>query len=305
VHIDAACVKLQPDSSRTYNRCNKMRKCLMTVTALFRSLTFAAIAALALGTPCMAQEQSEATWNSIKPNIFGDAAIVEDDAVLALDTPVRAEDAAIVPIGITAKFPQNTARSIKAITLIIDENPAPVAGKFTFGPAAPDASFSTRVRINAYSFVRAVAELNDGTLHMVKRFVKASGGCSAPAGKDMDAAAAELGKMKLRQFPVVQQAGIAPDELIREAQIMVRHPNNSGMQMNQVTMLYIPARYVRDLSVSRGADLVFRMEGGISISEDPNFRFHFKGTAGEISVNAKDTEDKAFDQKWTIEAPGT
>ena len=34
---------------------------------------------------------------------------------------------------------------------------------------------------------------------MAKRLVKTSGGCSAHAGKDPDAALARLGKMKLRQ----------------------------------------------------------------------------------------------------------
>ncbi len=267
--------------------------------------TVIAAASLALCGASFAADESEATWNSIKRDIFGEAAIAEDDTAVALDAPVRAEDAAITPIGVEAKFPQTPDRSIKAITLIVDENPAPVVGKFSFGPAAPSASFSTRVRINAYSFVRVVAELNDGSLHMVKRFVKASGGCSAPAGKDMDAAAAEMGKMKLRQFPLQQQAGAAPETQTREAQIMVRHPNNSGLQMNQVTMLYIPAHYVREMSVMRGGDLVFKMEGGISISEDPNIRFHFTGAAGSLSVSARDTEGKVFEQSWTIEAPGT
>jgi len=45
--------------------------------------------------------------------------------------------------------------------------------------------------------VRAVAELSDGTLHMTKKFVKAAGGCSAPAMADMALAMQRAGKMKL------------------------------------------------------------------------------------------------------------
>ena len=42
---------------------------------------------------------------------------------------------------------------------------------------------STRVRVNNYTDVHAVAELSDGKLYMTKTYVKASGGCSAPATK--------------------------------------------------------------------------------------------------------------------------
>ena len=47
---------------------------------------------------------------------------------------------------------------------------------------------STRVRVDSYTNVHAVAELSDGTLHVTKTFVKASGDCSAPAAKNADEA---------------------------------------------------------------------------------------------------------------------
>ncbi|TIX44322.1 MAG: quinoprotein dehydrogenase-associated SoxYZ-like carrier, partial [Mesorhizobium sp.] len=47
------------------------------------------------------------------------------------------------------------------------------------------------------------------------------------------------------------------------------------------------------------------MEGGISISEDPNFRFDFTahGT-GQIQVEAIDTDGKVFRDQWPLEATG-
>ncbi len=91
---------------------------------------------------------------------------------------------------------------MKSLTLVIDKNPAPVAATFHFGDAAGkgDRMLSTRVRINMYSNVRAVIETTDGKLHMATKFVKASGGCSAPAGKDVDEALANLGKMQIKTF---------------------------------------------------------------------------------------------------------
>ena len=47
---------------------------------------------------------------------------------------------------------------------------------------------ATRVRVNDYSYLRVIAETQSGELHMAQTFVKASGGCSAPAVKNTDEA---------------------------------------------------------------------------------------------------------------------
>src|SRR6266403_1588262 len=114
---------------------------------------------------------------------------------------------------------------------------------FGAGPidaATPDtyvSDISTRVRVNNYTDVHAVAELSDGKLYVTKTFVKASGGCSAPAAKNADEARNRLGQMRYRQFA---RPGQGPVSGAREAQVMIGHPNNSGLQMNQLTQLYIP-----------------------------------------------------------------
>ena len=265
-----------------------------------------------LATPALSQ-QSEETWNSIKSDIFGSkaATIKDGDDLMSMDAPMRAEDAAVVPITVRALKPQAGETAIKAITLVIDENPAPVAATVSFGPAAATASFSTRLRVNNYSFIRAVAEMNDGSLRMIKKFVKASGGCSAPALKDQDKSVAETGQLRLRQFaqgdPEAKDYALAPNDAgMAEAQIMIRHPNYSGLQMDQVTMLYIPAHYVREIALKRGDALVMKMEGGISLSENPSFRFAFrKEGAGELSVRAEDTQKQVFEKSWPVERAGS
>jgi sulfur-oxidizing protein SoxY len=47
------------------------------------------------------------------------------------------------------------------------------------------------------------------------------------------------------------------------------------MQMDQVTRLYIPAEFVQSLRISLGARDVLAVDSGISISENPVFRFDF------------------------------
>lgn len=238
-----------------------------------------------------------ATWDGLKPDLFGDRPILDGSAVLTLDAPYRAHDAGLVPVDV-AQLPGSTERFVK-LTLVVDENPAPVAAQFSLGAAMGSLALGTRVRVNAYTNVRAIAETEDGKLYMVGRYVKASGGCSAPALKDLDEAANSVGKMKLRQFPnALAQGGSR-----REAQVMIRHPNFSGLQLNPTTLLFIPAHFVNTMEVRLGDALVFKMEGGISVSEDPTFRFSYtdNGAVG-LSIHAVDTEGAVFDQSFSLTA---
>jgi sulfur-oxidizing protein SoxY len=201
-------------------------------------------------------------------------------------------------------LPPNDSRKVILVTLIIDENPAPVAVAFKLGAKAKVSMITTRVRVNQYTNVHAVAELSDGSLYTVSHYVKAAGGCSAPATKNPDEANATLGEMRFRQVadagPGETKTGAAANA--KEAILMIRHPNNSGLQMDQVTHLYTPARYVDSLQLFQGEDLIFSVEGGISVSEDPNFRFIFiSNGAREVHAIGKDTSGTAFHGDWTID----
>ena len=55
------------------------------------------------------------------------------------------------------------------------------------------------------------------------------------------------------------------------------------------TAVYIPARFIKEMTVKRGNDLVFRMESTFSISTNPNFRFTFgRGADNDIDVSMVD-----------------
>jgi len=173
--------------------------------------------------------------------------------------------------------------------LIIDQNPSPIAAKFNFTPTSGLADIETRVRVNEYTLIRAVAELNDGSLHMVSKFVKASGGCSAPAGKDPAEALATLGKMKVRV-----EGDLTPGKPTL-AQLMISHPNDSGLAFDQMSRNFTPAHFVREINVTYAGKTVMTAEVDISISENPNFRFYFVPTgAGELAVEALDSADLKF-----------
>jgi sulfur-oxidizing protein SoxY len=65
--------------------------------------------------------------------------------------------------------------------------------------------------------------------------VKASGGCSAPA-------------IKADKTNIGENArSMEKADNTRTAQIMICHPNNSGLLMDQITRLYIPSFFVHSL----------------------------------------------------------
>jgi sulfur-oxidizing protein SoxY len=257
-------------------------------------LVIAAFALLLLVTasPVRAEED---VWPALKQMTFGDRDIKAEDGKVTLDAPLTAEDAAVVPI--TVHVPPEVTGPLKSLTLIIDKNPSPVVAKFTFGPAAGtgggDRSLSTRVRIDTFSHVRAILETGDGSLHMATKFVQAAGGCGAMNAKDPDSENADLGKMLVKTFP----PALSTTPLF-EAQVMIKHPNANGMQLDIDTGGYIPARFIKEMTVKRGNDLVFRMESTFSISTNPNFRFTFgRGADNELDVSVVDTDGTVFTAK--------
>jgi sulfur-oxidizing protein SoxY len=271
----------------------------------FRVICIAGLLSAALGTRLAPAAMPEGydPWPGLAQDIFNNRPMQDGSGVIAIEMPYRAEDAAIVPVTLRTMLPPGDSRRVLRITLVIDQNPAPLAAKFELGPEARVSEISTRVRVNNYTDVHAVAELSDGKLYMTKTYVKASGGCSAPAAKNAEQASNRLGQMRYRQFG---RSSPGPASGAREAQVMVGHPNNSGLQMDQVTQLYIPAFFVNELRLWQDDSLVLAMEGGISISEDPNIRFTYLATdAKRFRAEAKDTEGHVFQREWNIDDSGT
>src|SRR5579883_50819 len=253
--------------------------------------------ALCFGAGALRAEPQD-PWPDLVRDIFKGKPLVDGKGLISIEMPSRAEDAAIVPVTLRATLPPGDTRAVKAITLVIDQNPAPVAATFQTGTGVT--MISTRVRVDSYTNVHAVAELSDGQLYASSVFVKASGGCSASAAKNLEEAKANLGQMRFRQF---SKPADGPVNGPREAQIMIRHPNNSGLQRDQVTLLYVPAFFVRELRVWQGDELVLAMDGGISISEDPNIRFtYLPNGATHFRAEAIDTDGHVFKGEWPVAA---
>jgi sulfur-oxidizing protein SoxY len=230
-------------------------------------------------------------WQKVRASLFAGRDIeAANGDIVTLEAPQRAEDAAIVPMALRTRLPAGDARHVTRLYLIIDNNPSPIAAIFDFTRGSGSADIETRVRVDEYTHVRAIAELSDGRLLMTTRFVKASGGCSAPPGKDPQAALASLGKMRLRVDGELRQGQPAL------VQLMISHPNHSGLAMDQSTRQYTPAHFVRRINVSYAGAPVMSADLDFAISENPNFRFHFVPQgSGELKAEVVDTQDLRFE----------
>jgi sulfur-oxidizing protein SoxY len=267
--------------------------------ALWLIAAVLALFAAALPRAAGAQQESDAAraarWKALSQAIFQGRALHDGGGVVQLDAPPRALDAALVPV--TLDFPGSSP--VKSVYLIIDENPSPLAAHFTFGPKADARSLKMRVRVDAYTNLHAVAETRDGTLYSASTFIKASGGCSAPAGSDDAEALKDIGLMKLRLL-----GPFAAGKPL-QAQLMIRHPNFNGMQMNQITRFYTPARFIRTIDATYEGGSVFHLDSDISLSTDPVITFGFvPQQKGQIKIVAHDSSNVTFDHSFDVPGAG-
>ncbi len=257
------------------------------------------ILALLVIAPAYANEKAEPDpaqsqyWGPIRQIMFADRVINPDTRdVIRVYLNLRADDASTVPVVVKAQIDQTEKEYIKSIYVIVERNPSPVAGVFHFTPGSGRAQVETRLRFEDFSFVRAVAEMNDGRLYMSQRWVKAAGGCSAPNGKKL--AESLLGKMKLR----------FDDDMITYhkpnlVQLLIRHPNESPLAANFVEG-QVP-QFVRSVKVTFDGKPVMKAEVDFSLSDNPNFRFFFTPEEkGELKIEVEDTHDRKFSHSINI-----
>ena len=257
-----------------------------------RSLILAAC--LAAAAPALAAGNTEpdrvARWEQLAGLIFGDGVeIAPTETAVTLDAPKRAQDSALVPITVRS----TPDAGVTALGLVVDENPGPVAAQVRFGPAGDPRELGLRVRIDGYTNVHAVATTADGSLVGNAVFVKGAGGCSAPITVSDAEAMAGMGEMRMK-------FGAGAPEGAGRATLMVRHPNFNGMQMNQLTRLYTPPRYVTDIEVTRGEALVFAMASDISLATDPviDFLYRADGPPAPFTVTVIDSKGERWSQEF-------
>ncbi|WP_138465265.1 quinoprotein dehydrogenase-associated SoxYZ-like carrier [Poseidonocella sp. HB161398] len=251
-----------------------------------------AAALLLLGTaPALA-----GTWDDLAPMVFPGAELLAAGEAIAIEAPYRSPDDARARIG--ARIAPGPGAAVEEVTLILDENPMPVSAVFRLAAPAPGFVFEATMRINGPTAVHVVARLSDGRHLMAEGFVKTSGlgACSAPPGGDPEEALATLGQMELQLLPGLPGASPVMERLAKLAEapghldLDIRHPSHSGMQMDQVSLLFIPMRYVETLEIAIDGAPYAEVTGSISLSENPHLGLTVPPGSHRAEVTMTDTD---------------
>lgn len=239
------------------------------------------------------------SWRDLKNEIYKDQMIQLAKDEIVLEVPYRATDDRRVPVDVKVKLPFDLA--IKKVTVIIDENPMPVSAVFDISKPKNVLNFSTFMRFNGPSAIRAIVEASDGKIYMSEKFVKTSGlgACAAPPIGDPAELMANLGAMELNDVGAEQTS--QSTKIKRRAHLKIQHPNLTGLQMDQITLHYILARFVDTVVISQGDQQLFTLTASISLSQNPELTFDYQINEGnELNVHVKDTDDAAFQKTFPI-----
>jgi sulfur-oxidizing protein SoxY len=206
--------------------------------------------------------------------------------VVQVIAPLRAAYGASVPVKVVSKLAQRPERYVRRLWVVVDKNPSPVAITLELTTEVGQADFETRLRVDEYSHVRVVSELSTGELHTDSRYVKTSGGCSAPPNRDA---------LNLIGRTLLKVAGEPKRDQPTTADVTVIHPNDTGFELNQVTVMYIPPHFVNSIKLSYAGRRVLDAELDFSVSENPTLRFNFVPHGpGELRAEVTDSKDGHF-----------
>ena len=226
---------------------------------------------------------SSPEWDKLREKMFGTRKVDATAGKVQLLVPLRAAYGASVPVKIVSKIPQSPGLYVKRLYIVVDKNPSPIAAVFDLTTEVGQADLETRLRVDEYSHVRVISELSNGELHTDSRYVKVSGGCSAPPNRDQ---LHNIGKTLLKMPDGVRiNAPTAVD-------LQVVHPNDTGFELNNLTVMFIPPHFVRSIKVTYAERRILDAELDFSIAENPAFRFNFvPHGAGELKAEVEDSKE--------------
>jgi sulfur-oxidizing protein SoxY len=214
-------------------------------------------------------------WQYVQEKLFGDRIAVEaDPEELHIDGPKRASSGAQVPVTITVN-----SKRFKKLYLIIDGNPTQHAATFTLTDQTQVTEIMTRIRMETDSFVRVIAEDDNGHLSMSVKAIRASGGCSGYMDSSDPELTKDLGKILYKTKDGYQTTRI-------------KHPMFTGLQKDSINGWYVPEWIIKRVEWYDGALLVLAVDTNISMSQDPYFKFKYQSP---VTIIATDTKDN----KWS------
>lgn len=245
----------------------------------------------------------EPSWPDLRHALYEDQTLTEAGDLIQIDAPYRSALDARTNIGARVVAPEG--RMLQSVTVILDENPMPVSAVFTFAQPMAQFDFDVTMRVNGPTPLHMVARTTEGQLLAKSGFVKTSGqgACAAPPGTDPALALATLGQMEIA-FTDAASTGSTGSTLPAslsslsslatrpgpQLQLDIQHPSHSGMQMDQISLLYLPARYIETVAVDLDGVRFVDVTGSISLSENPRISMTVPAYARVAAITLTDTD---------------
>lgn len=237
---------------------------------------------------------SDESWDAIRDHLYGDRVMLDGTGIIAIDAPYRTSDDARTDLAAQIVAPQGAR--LDKITVILDENPMPVSAIFALDTPQPSFFFDITMRVNGPTPLHVIAETTDGRLFVSETFVKTSGtgACAAPPGTDEELALATLGQIDINVTN--ETPGMGSGALqnlasrLSRMDVDISHPSLSGMQMDQITLLFIPMRYVEKVEIDLDGAGYVDMTGSISLSENPRVGLAVPQGTRSVDVTMTDTD---------------
>jgi len=156
-----------------------------TLLRVLGAMGVGSLTAPSLGVPLPARAQGnlgnlepEENVDATLKRLFGTRSIKDGSSIIRLDLPLIAENGSVVPVSVEMTAPQTPQSYVKSIYIISDKNRRPLSAKFNLRSTLGQPYLATNLRLGESTDVRAIAEMNDGTLLQAKRQVKVTvGGC--------------------------------------------------------------------------------------------------------------------------------
>lgn len=261
---------------------------------LWRSL-LVVITYFAVGSLAHADVIGDEIWPVIHEAFFAGKTIEDGSQLIQITAPAVAEDAGLVPISVEIDTLHSDALQVAKVYLIADANPVQLTAIFHFPKNKQPIHFSTRVRLEKSSYMRAIAETRDGRYYMHKVGIKTpGGGCGGGIGSNEAQLRAEAGRMKVQLADPVRYGEV------NTLSFNIKHPMRTGFERT-VYGYYAKPYFIKRLDFMLDNAPLMSVDVGIGISANPYIRFDFipSGPA-TIDILAQDNEDRHYQQEIRV-----
>jgi sulfur-oxidizing protein SoxY len=220
--------------------------------------------------------------------------------------PVVTANGDRVPITIEMGHPMEPGHHITRVTVVNERDPVPLKGVFELTPASGLADLAFQARIDeGASEVAVTAECNlhgAWTTTAAVRVADGAGGCSDPTPSGARALSGTIIPPRLRLPGVVRTGRVRPEEVL-EAQVLMRHPNRTGLARRDGRFVAEAEPFhLREMEVVYRDARVSRFLFTSALSDDPLITFRVRaGQGGVLRAVLGNTRGQIFEALARVE----